>query len=125
MPKKPRKNRLTPQENLRHRLKPLSRANKQHIDYDYFDKLNPEEKAWLNRFTQYYYEDRSATVHRLEITKNQRQTAHDKNNTARRAVDVTDINECRPMPTQMSTPSPEDAYIEIIDNDFTDRKHLK
>lgn len=64
-----------------------SRVRQEYIDYDYLDKLSPEEKAWLNDFSEEYI---NASVGK--------QSEADQNrfhNTAELVKDCTDRNNAR------------------------------
>ncbi len=59
------------------------------IDYDYVDKLSPEEKKWLNKFTEEYV---NASVDPKKLKKNLHNTeklkkdCYDRNNARNRCI---------------------------------------
>ena len=59
------------------------------VDWDYLDKLNPEEKAWLARFADEYYDGSFKNDGGELHTKEQRRECYRKKNSAN--VDVYSI----------------------------------
>jgi hypothetical protein len=58
-------------------------------DYDYLDKLNDQEKAWLNKFTKEYVNadlDTKKAGKNLHRTKSLRKDCYDRNNARNRCV---------------------------------------
>lgn len=59
------------------------------IDYDYLKKLTPEEKAWLNKFTDEYVNDavdRKDLSNNLHNTKALKKNCDDRNNARNRCI---------------------------------------
>lgn len=59
------------------------------IDYDYIDKLNEKEKAWLNKFTEEYVHDnldRENLRKNLHRNKRLKKDCDDRNNARNRCV---------------------------------------
>lgn len=72
---------LKPELNLRSRF--------ELIDYDYVDKLNDEEKAWLNKFTNEYTNaslDRKNLKNNFHNTEELKKDCYDRNNARNRDV---------------------------------------
>ncbi len=83
-----------------------------YLDYDYINKLSKEEKEWLYKFNGEYYMDikKGKTLHPKDMWVR----LYSNNNARRRCYNLTSGV---PIPTnpKFSTPSPEDALIEVID----------
>ena len=56
------------------------------IDYDYLDKLNPEELAWLNKFTSEYTNADFRHSKPLHRTKKKRRECYAANNARNRCI---------------------------------------
>jgi hypothetical protein len=97
MPKRKRKNAVEKQKNNRRARTPYSalkpelnlRSRVELIDYDYIDKLSPDEKAWLNKFTDEYVNDhldRKDLNNNLHNTKALKKSCGDRNNARNRDI---------------------------------------
>lgn len=57
------------------------------IDYDYIDKLNEEEKAWLNAFTEEYINaNMNHDGEKLHKTKKLKKDCYNRNNARNRCI---------------------------------------
>lgn len=85
------------------------------MDYDYLDKLSPEEREWLGKFNREYYLNQfDRTKKNLHHTKRLKLEVYDNDRARRRVIDA---GYTFPVPSSESfgTPSPEDAIIEVLD----------
>lgn len=78
------------------------------IDYDYLDKLSPEEKEWLNRFSEEFHganflksKNGNYSTKNIHRTKKQRKDCYDRNNARNR--DVYSITKSNDMLKDVST----------------------
>lgn len=70
---------------LRPELNPKTRFEL--LDYDYLDKLNDEEKAWLNAFTEEYtHANMKHPGKKLHTRKKQKKDCYDRNNSRNRCI---------------------------------------
>lgn len=84
--KKPKKKRdLTRFPGLNKNL--FSKIKQEQFDYDYIDKLNPEEKEWLSKFTEEYLGARlNGEGKKLHKNKRLRKDCFDRNNARNRDI---------------------------------------
>lgn len=62
-----------------------SRVRQELIDYDYLDKLNPEELAWLNKFSgEYVNSSFNRDGNDLDESQEGRKASYDRNNARNR-----------------------------------------
>lgn len=115
---------LDPTVNLKTRYELIS-------DYDYLDKLNDQEKAWLNKFTKEYVnadlntKRKSKNLHRTERLK---KDCYDRNNARNRCVwtkckasgKFASIDEVSPK--VIENESYEDCLIEKLDRPSSTRR---
>lgn len=109
------------------------KVRQEYIDYDYLDKLNPEELDWLNKFSEEYINARfQGDETDIDKSPEGRKAAYDRNNARNRCLysqlkvrrmndkllnydDVVNIVE----ETQELPPSYiEDAYLDYMDEQF-------
>lgn len=82
-----RKNRRQLTKNAALKPKYNLKVRQEVIDYDYLDKLNPEEAAWLNKFTEEYVGanlDLDKPRSNLHKSKRMRKDCTDRNNSRNR-----------------------------------------
>lgn len=97
----------------------FSKVKQQYFDYDYVDKLNPEEKEWLSKFTDEYLGANLSAPKPLHKTKALRKDCYDRNNSRNR--DVYNISKVsgalgygEEVP-ERATANPEDEIIRLLD----------
>ena len=99
------------------------------IDFDYLDKLNDKEKAWLNKFVE---EEVNASFRHsapLNKTKKQRKICYDKNNARNRCIltknrmlgNMVDIETVK----EASQLNPEEILIGLEEKELEDIKKLE
>jgi hypothetical protein len=89
-----------------------AKASRQFKDFDYMHKLDPESRAWLEQFSNEFYNNyfldspiHTNTKLKLEV--------FDQDNSRRRTVEANLLPST--LPTDVAHTSPEDALIEMID----------
>lgn len=105
--------RLTPYLALKPFRTSTNKAARQYVDYDYVDNLSPEDKAYLRRFTQAHYFN-NVDAPALKLPVKVKRAIFNEDGARRRCVDLPKMSTGLAT-NSMYQPSPEDAYIEMID----------
>lgn len=100
----------------------FSKIKQEVFDYDYLDKLNPKEAAWLSKFNEEYIgANLNHKGKKLHTKKAQRRDCFGRNNSRnrdiysiKRATGMLDMEE--KMVQEESEYNPEDAIITLIDD---------